>query len=270
MKKFKVKGKKKFDSYPLSDWLAYCMEENIGRQPVWNFPNIPPSKSGFFYHQLDFRNRYAVLDMFKNDPDTWVDKRFKKPKKLYQYVANLRINGLYNRGGGACDWIVWKDDAPIGLLHSFGFSKKNKGLLNRQCSIGFAFVNDVRGTGLPFKAVQHFTQQLFKKLNLLYISVSIEPNNERSIGFARKLGFVENVNYEEGEFLTDSYWDVATSSPKKKKKKVKAPRVFLDLFRSKRTETKVLEQRKKDWEAYKDYIIQLRQEEIENWPMLDY
>ncbi len=181
----------KFGSYPLPAWLQSYMERNIGRRPLWEFPRIPDSPDGLSFNMLDFENRHFVLDMFENDPDPWVDERFKDPQKLYEYVAHLRIVLPYSPKHGGADWLVRKEQECIGLLHAFDFSRERFGYNHRQCAIGFAFVEKYRGTGLPFRTVQYFQDFLFRKMDRLYLFATVKRENRRSIAFLSKLGFEE-------------------------------------------------------------------------------
>lgn len=225
----------------LPKWLQWSMEQNIGEPPVWKFPKIPDSPEGLSFEKLDFLNRYQVLKMFKNDPNPYVDKRFKDPQKLYEYVGLLRIQMLYTYKRGGCDWLVRKDNDYVGLLHAFEFSKEQLGFQTRKCAIGYAFVESVRGTGLPLMAVQYFQNFLFKKMNLLFLTASVHFENQRSIRFLKKLGFEERFFEEEEE---------EKSGLNEIEKKVDKE-LYFELFRTKRSKNRVLQQRQKDEAKYR-------------------
>ena len=184
-------AKNKFGSYPLPAWLQSYMERNIGRRPIWNFPHIPDSPEGLSFEMLDFENRHHILEMFGNDPDPWVDERFKDPQQLYEYVAHLRIVMPYTGKRGGADWLVSKEREYVGLLHAFEFSRENFGYNHRKCAMGFAFAENHRGAGLPLRAVQYFQEFLFRKMDRLYLTASVKRGNLRSIAFLKKLGFRE-------------------------------------------------------------------------------
>lgn len=176
--------------FPLPDWLQFFMERNVGKKPVWDFPQLPISEEGLNFRQLSFEERHLVLEMFENDPDPWVDKRFKSPEEVYEYVAHQRIYMPYTIKHGGCDWLVFTaEGTPAGLLHMFDFSKENHSYRHRHCMVGFTFSEKFRGTGLPFSAAQHFQDYLFKKMNLLYLVASVDWGNARSDRFLEKLGF---------------------------------------------------------------------------------
>ena len=187
----------KYGSYPLPAWLQSYMERNIGRQPLWAFPRIPDTPDCLSFDTLDFENRRLVLDMFENDPDPWVDERFKDPQQLYEYVAHLRIVMPYSPKHGGADWLVRKGREHVGLLHAFDFSRERFGYNHRQCAIGFAFVDKYRGTGLPFRTVQYFQDFLFRKMDRLYLFATVNRENRRSIAFLKKLGFEERYPEED-------------------------------------------------------------------------
>ncbi|MEK7256534.1 MAG: GNAT family protein, partial [Bacteroidota bacterium] len=186
----------RFDSFPLPDWLQFSLEQNAGRPPLWDLPAPSPTADEFWFQKLDFRNRHLVLEMFENDPDPWVDERFKDPKELYEYVANLRINMPYSGKHGGCDWLVrmpgWHGEC-VAILHNFDFSRETYGYQNRKCSIGYAFAQKFRGTGLPQKIMQHFHKYLFGKMNRLLLLAMVDKDNTRNIRFLEKLGYEDRT-----------------------------------------------------------------------------
>lgn len=210
-------AKNNFGNYPLPNWLQSYMERNIGRSPVWQFPHIPASPEGLFFEKLDFQNRHHVLEMFENDPDPWVDERFKDPQQLYEYVAHLRIVMPYAGKRGGADWLVRKGGEYAGLLHAFEFSRENFGYNHRKCAIGFAFAQKYRGAGTPFHAVKYFQDFLFQKMGRLYLTASVKRENLRSIRFLKNLGFEER----------SPDWEEEADQPK-----VLPEEIYLDLFRS--------------------------------------
>ncbi len=230
----------RFDSYPLPDWLQFSMEQNIGRKPLWDFPKIPPTPDGFWFQQLEFRNRSLLLEMFENDPDPWVDERFKDPKEVYEYVANLRICMPYSGKHGGCDWLVMTPERDCaGILHNFDFSLENYGFQHRQCSIGYAFAQPLRGTGLPQQIMLHFQEYLFHKMDRLLLMASVDKGNARSIRFLEKLGYEER---------TSDYFDDEDDKPQKV-----LENHHFELYRSRRTRSRVLAYRKKSDEEYKSW-----------------
>ncbi|MEN0046140.1 MAG: GNAT family protein [Bacteroidota bacterium] len=192
-------AKSRYDSYPLSDWLQYSMERNIGRAPIWKFPHIPDWKEDISFRKLNFQNQHHLLEMFENDEDEWVNERFKEAQSVYNYVAHLRIVALYSAKHGGCDWLVRKGDEYIGVLHAFDFSIENYNYHHRRCAIGYAFTKSVRGTGLPLQIVPYFQQFLFQKMNLLLQFALVNKANHRSIRFLEKLGFEEQIFEEDSK-----------------------------------------------------------------------
>jgi RimJ/RimL family protein N-acetyltransferase len=216
------------------------MEQNVGRKPIWDFPKIPTTPDGFWFQQLTFRNRSLLLEMFENDPEPWVDERFKDPKEVYEYVAYLRISMPYSGKHGGCDWLVMSPEREcIGLLHNFDFSRENYGFQHRQCSVGYAFVKTVRGTGLPQRVMLHFQAYLFQKMNRLLLMASVDKDNTRSIRFLEKLGYEE---------CTSDYIDNDDEDDKPRKAPLNR---YFELYRSQRTRNRVLAYRKKSSEEYK-------------------
>jgi RimJ/RimL family protein N-acetyltransferase len=200
------------------------MEQNVGCKPLWDLPRIPPTPDGHWFQQLNFRNRFLLLEMFENDPDAWVDQRFKDPKEVYEYVAHLRIRMPYSGKHGGCDWLVMTPERECaGILHNFDFSLENYGYQHRKCSVGYAFAAAYRGTGLPLLIMQHFQAYLFQKMNRLLLMASVDKGNVRSIRFLEKLGYEERT----ADFMDD---DEEDHEPKKE-----LENRYFELYRSRRT-----------------------------------
>lgn len=227
--------KNKYHQFSLPDWLQSYMEQNIGKIPVWQFPPIPNMGADIFFRPLGFRNRHDFLELFENDDDPWVDKRFKNAESVYEYVCMTRILLPYSYKRGGQDWLVYQENTCIGILHAFDFNKESGEYTQRRCSIGYAFGRAVRGSGIPQKVVQHLQKYLFTKWNMLYISASVKKENIRSIRFLKGLGYLERP--PETDWQDEGKERVSDS-------------VHLDLFRSKRTQNKVYA----DWiESAKEY-----------------
>jgi hypothetical protein len=58
-------SKNRFETFPIPDYLQWAVERNIGRLPVWNFPQIPPSSEGLTFERLTFENRFTFLEAFE-------------------------------------------------------------------------------------------------------------------------------------------------------------------------------------------------------------
>ena len=95
------------------------MERNIGRPPVWQFPDLP-SATDLAFERLDFDNRDVVLEMFESDTNPFVSADFKSAGKLYEYVAAQWICSPYSGKRGAADWIIrTSQERAAGLLHVY-------------------------------------------------------------------------------------------------------------------------------------------------------
>ena len=131
--------------YPLPGWLQISMERYAGRQPLWQFSAMPPSRN-IVFERLHFDNREVVLEMFEGDDSPFVDPAFKAPDPLYAYVAAQWICGPYSPKQGAADWIVHtRDQEPVGLLHVYDVSRETWALNDRRCSIGYVVAESFRG-----------------------------------------------------------------------------------------------------------------------------
>ncbi len=242
-------SKSRFDAYPLPDWLQWQMEQNIGKPARWGFPQIAESPNGVVFEKLCFHNRHELLKMFEMDNDPWVDERFKDPKRLYEYVANLKICMLYSFKHGGCDWFAKKDGEYAGILHAFQFSQEKFGYAHRKCAIGYAFAKKFRGSGLPFHTVKYFQDFLFTKMDRLFLTASVDRKNLRSIHFLKKLGHAEYHCEYEGE------------APRKEPPK----ELYFELFRSARAKSNVVKYRKKAEKEYREWKSKWVKNEDGSW-----
>lgn len=187
------------ENYPLPDYLQSYAARNKQRPPTWTFPNIPDTAEGISFKRLHFDNRKDLLTTFEQDKNEWVDDRFKDAEQLHEYVAHLMIIGPYSIKRGGCDWLIYQEQVCVGILHAFNFSKENFAYHHRRCFIGYAFSEQVRGTGLSTRVVKHFIQFLFQHFDLLFINATVNSKNVRSCRFLEKLGF-EQMVFDEEDF----------------------------------------------------------------------
>ncbi len=223
-------SKNKQESYSFSESLQYYIEQNVGKVPIWQFPCIPKMQEGFSFAPLTFSNRFHLLDLFEKDKDAWVDKRFKKAKSIYEYVSMTRIVMPYAYKSGGEDWLVYKKKECIGILHGFEFSKETEDWRNRRCYIGYIFGKKMRGSGNPQKILRHFQNYLFTKMDLLYVSASVDCKNVRSIRFLEGLGYLP--------MPAKIQWD-------SEEEKILPKMVIMELFRSNRTKNRINKSRGK-------------------------
>ena len=227
--------KEKHHEFPIPDWIQSYVERNIGKPPLWQFPPIPEMETGIEFRTLNFHNQKHFLELFKKDEDPWVEKRFKNAKSVYEYVCMSRIIMPYSFKRGGQDWLVYQKEKCIGILHAFNFSKESGEFTQRRCSIGYAFGQSVRGSGIPQKVVQHLQHYLFTKWNMLYLTASVKRKNIRSIRFLKGLGYIERP-LEKDEQTNE---EGAVSDT-----------IHLDLFRSKRTQNKIQAYWEESTESY--------------------
>ncbi len=181
------------DRFPLPDWLQRSVERYVGRVPLWQFPELPPT-ARLTFERLDFDNSDVVLEMFAQDASLFVDAAFKDAQQLYEYVAHSRICGPYSPNHGAADWIVRKSGGPaVGLLNAYDIHRETWALNHRRCSIGYAFREADRGTGVAYEAVTALQSYLFHTFDMLMLLAYPERPNERSVRFLRRLGYSERI-----------------------------------------------------------------------------
>jgi RimJ/RimL family protein N-acetyltransferase len=169
------------------------MERYAGREPLWRFPDVPPSRN-LVFERLRFDNREVVLEMFERDDSPFVDHAFKAPDRLYTYVAAQWISAPYSPKHGAADWIVrTRQQEPVGLLHVYDVSRETWALNNRRCSIGYVVAGSFRGSGLAQEAVGALQDHMFQTRDMLMLLAMPARANERSARFLVKLGYEERT-----------------------------------------------------------------------------
>lgn len=179
----------------MPDWLQFYVERNIGKKPLWLFPELAAS-GDLTFERLTFGNRQPVLRMFSTDANPFVSEDFKTAELLYHYVANLWICAPYSPKHGAADWIIRAKGEDAGLLHLYDVSRETWGLNNRRCCIGYTIAEKFRGTGLAQNAVGALQSYAFSRLDMLVLLAIPDGCNERSIRFLRRLGYEEFTNEE--------------------------------------------------------------------------
>jgi len=178
---------------PLPDYLRFWIERNIGKTPIWEFPTLENSTT-LSYQRLHFDNYLAVLDLFKDDPSPFVEIDFKEENALYEYVANLWICAPYSYKKGGIDWLIQKQSGEgVGLLHAYDFSKEQIDNRHRTCTIGFLITAPFRGSGVAMEAVEHLQAYLYQQMDMWYLMAYTKQDNERSMRFLEKLGYVETT-----------------------------------------------------------------------------
>ena len=188
----------RFDSHPLPGWLQHSMERYVGRVPLWLFPELTPT-ANLRFERLDFDNRDLVLGMFETDESPFLDPAFKDDRKLYEYVAHQRICGPYSPKHGCADWIVLTaEGTPAGLLNAYDFSRETWALNHRQCSVGYAMAAPYRGTGMASEALGALESYLFQTFDMLMLLAYPKRENERSVRFLQRRGYLEKTEEYRG------------------------------------------------------------------------
>lgn len=179
--------------HPIPSRLQFWMERNIGRPPLWQFPELSASKN-LEFQRLHFDNRHLILAMFNSDPDPFVTADFKSPEKLYEYVAGQWICSPYSPKHGAADWIAsTRGQEPVGVLHVYEISRETWALNHRRCAIGYAVAARYRGTGMAQEAVRALQVYLFSQFDMLTLFAISDRRNERGARFLARLGYEERT-----------------------------------------------------------------------------
>lgn len=179
--------------FPLPGWFQFSLERYVGREPLWRFPPLPPTRN-LVFERLTFDNREVVLEMFERDGNPFVDRAFTSADKLYEYVAHQWICGPYSPKHGAADWIArTRQQEPVGLLHVYDISRETWALNHRRCSIGYVVAESFRGGGLAQEAVGALQDHLFRTHDMLMLLAMPSKANERSARFLASLGYEERT-----------------------------------------------------------------------------
>lgn len=162
--------------------------------PFFNFPAISPSQR-LTYIPLGYENFEVLFDLFKADDNRFVNPEFKDKERIGIYVVGLKEFAKYSPKRGAHDWILYHQEAPIGVLHLYDFSKEKRDGKHQKCTIGFAIAKPYRRLGFGAEAIAQGINYIFSNFESVNcIMAYTYLDNEASIGILTKLGFLPNTS----------------------------------------------------------------------------
>ena len=93
---------------------------------------------------------------------------------------------------------VWVDDELVGWVD---YDLEHDWLRPGEVNVGYYLVPAARGKGYASRAVELLLLHLRRATRHTAATLAIEPENVRSLRLARRLGFVEQREFEKGIFL---------------------------------------------------------------------
>ena len=145
-----------------------------------NYPEIQTNR--LILREMTLADSAALFKHFSDDDVT----RFMDIDSLIdeQEAKNI-INWHFNDSG--CRWGLFKDGELIGTC---GFHRWQ----NNQAEIGYDLGKAYWGQGLMQEALEAIIAFGFTSMALRMIEAEVEPENGRSIGLLKKLGFVDDLS----------------------------------------------------------------------------
>jgi len=102
---------------------------------------------------------------------------------------------------------IWHNEEFAGLI---GFNDID--WLNRKAEIGYWLVQKMQGHGIVTKCAAKLIQYAFQKLKLNRIQIKVAVGNAKSAAIPKRLGFVFEGIERNGEFHTNTYFDLEVYS----------------------------------------------------------
>ena len=103
--------------------------------------------------------------------------------------------GSENPSPTAC---VWVDDELVGWVD---YDLEHDWLRPGEVNVGYYLFPAARGNGYASRAVELLLLHLSRSTQHTAATLAIEPDNVRSVRLARRLGFVEEREFEKGLFF---------------------------------------------------------------------
>ncbi|MEM8858665.1 MAG: GNAT family N-acetyltransferase [Chloroflexota bacterium] len=129
-------------------------------------------------------------ELFKHFSDDEVTRFMDIDSLIVEQEAKNIINWHLRDPG--CRWSITKDGAFIG---TGGFHRWE----NNQAEIGYDLARAYWGQGLMKEALTAIIDFGFQKMKLGMIEAEVEPENGRSIGLLKNLGFVDDLSRAQEE-----------------------------------------------------------------------
>jgi RimJ/RimL family protein N-acetyltransferase len=145
----------------------------------------------------------AMAQAFADDPGLAVDWGVEQPPDEPLARRWLTEHAQLWANGEGCHLAV-ADPATDVLLGGVNFHHIE--LAHRRAEVGFWLAPGARGRGIGSAAVEAACRWAFERWSLVRIEMTTLPDNEASLGLARKLGFqregvMRSRNFERGEHV---------------------------------------------------------------------
>lgn len=208
---------------PPDSFLWFYIHRNLGQDPLWTFPTFLCG-NGLRCERLDFNNYHDLLELLKNDPNPFVDERFKQEQELYEYVMHQLACTPYSGKRGGVDYLIV--DTPgsnadydtfttrferygvrvregeefCGMLHLYELSRERLAPDFAMPSpfVGIVLYPKARGRGIGQRAISLLESFVLENYPVMELTAMIRKENERSQRFFRSLGYTEQRPDEVG------------------------------------------------------------------------
>lgn len=205
---------------PASDALWYSLHRNLGRVPIWTFPDVLRG-GGLRGIRLTFDNYDDLWPVFADDPSPYIDDRFKTRELLYAYTLMNRGSLPYSGKRGGADWLLI--DSPdetetyaahdsifsqgplhlregqrlIGILHLYALSRERYEGRQPNPFVGLQLISAAHGTGQAAVALgllERYVQETYSEVS--GVTANIDKENLRSRRFFEKQGYAPSDAYD--------------------------------------------------------------------------
>ncbi len=188
--------------------------------------NVAPAPTQrLYFERLTGENVEALAAIFADDPDRFLDKRFKSLKKYREYLAFLNDESPWFRKHGAVDYVAFaktafaKTDAPqvIGVFHVYDLSLERFIDAPYRCTVGFAIGAAFRRRGYGaegFAATLRHARDYFGKTRFLAMTAK---GNKAAKGLLLGAGFAEaNHRYAASSTRGEDFYERYLGLPRER------------------------------------------------------
>lgn len=174
---------------PLEESKIFWKEARTkSMQQHFFLPDIPPSVR-LTFEPLTYENGLQLFDIFKNDPNPFVDERFKIQDEAEDYVSYMMEYTRFSIKNAAFDWLLRLNTTGeyMGVFHLHDLSNQVFGSANRKATIGYAVGEKFRRQGFVREAITHFSTFVFDNSNKIKLLVYTNRENEATIQLMHSL-----------------------------------------------------------------------------------
>ena len=179
--------------------------------PHFDFTGLLPS-ARLSYEPMTQSNGRQLYALFRQDPNPFVDERFKEAQSAQEYVDFIvESQGKFRHA--ACDWFIKNERGQyVGVLHLYELSKETGA---HTCFIGYALGTPFRKQGIAREAVRHLIQYVFAHtFEVDLIMVETRQTNYDSLRLLQHLNAIYSHARDQGSvrdffyfLIPKSHWE---------------------------------------------------------------